>query len=375
MSAEAIEQALAASWQRTGIPGLVAMVRHGDGETQTVSLGQRSVDASPEMTGDTVFWIASFTKLVTSVVALQLVDEGRLSLDLPVADLRPDFPDLPILAGLDDGGRPRLKPAEDAPTIRHLLTHTSGLGYAFTDPVLRRYALQKGFGPERSHLLPRRFAAGEGWLYGASTDWLGAVIEAVCGEALDQVFQRRVCKPLGMADTTCVRTADLLARAAAVHARSPDGSCAVIDFALPPPPNFNIGGGALYSTAPDFMRLLSALLDGEILSDASRAALFENQVGDCDAGTIVSSDPALTRDFDPLPGAPKRWSLGLMINPEPVVGGRSAGSGAWAGLANCYYWIDPASRIAGVLMTQILPFADTEVLSLFATLERAVYAS
>jgi methyl acetate hydrolase len=375
VSAEAIEQALAASWQRTGVPGLVAMIRHGGGETQTVSLGRRSVDNPAQMSADTVFWIASFTKLVTSVVALQLIEEGRLSLDQPVADLRPDLASLPVLAGFDDDGHPRLRPAGDTPTIRHLLTHTSGLGYAFMDPALRRYAAQEGFGPDRSHLLPRRFAAGGGWLYGVSTDWLGAVIETVCGEGLDQVFQRRVCKPLGMVDTICVRCADQLARAAAVHARTPEGSCVVIDFALPPPPNFNIGGGGLYSTAADFLRLLSALLDREILSDASRAALFENQVGDCEAGVIVSSDPALSRDYDPLPGAPKRWSLGLLINPEPVVGGRSAGSGAWAGLANCYYWIDPASRIAGVLMTQILPFADPEVLSLFATLERAAYAS
>ena len=375
MSAESVEQSLAKAWRETSIPGVVAMVRFADGKTVSVNEGRLSIDDPAEMSDDTVFWIASFTKLVTSVVALQLVDEGSLSLDQPVADLRPDFADLPILAGFDDNDRPQLTPAEDAPTIRHLLTHTSGLGYAFMDPVLRQYAEREGFGPGRTHLLPRRFSAGEGWLYGASTDWLGAVIEAVCGEGLDQVFQTRVCGPLGMADTTCVRSPAQLARAATVHARTPGGSCAVIDFNLPPPPNFSIGGGALYSTAPDFMRLLSALLEGEILSDASRAGLFENQVGDLDAGVLVSSDPLLTRDFDPLPGAPKRWSHGMMISPEPVAGGRSGGSGAWAGLANCYYWVDPEARIAGILMTQILPFADPEALNLFTTLERTAYAA
>lgn len=370
-----IEQALAESWEKTAIPGFVATVRSSQGVSTVFTRGRRSVAAADAMTAETVFWIASFTKLVTSTVALQLVDDGLLSLDQTIASLRPEFADLPILSGFDSAGRPVLEEVSDAPTLRHLLTHTSGLGYAFMDADLARYVEQQGIGPDRAHLLPRRFRAGEGWLYGASTDWLGAVIETVCNESLDKVFQQRVTGPLGMADTTCVRSPNQLGRAAAVHARSPDGSCVVINFAMPPPPHFNIGGGALYSTATDFMRLLTALIDGEILSDASRADLFENQVGDLDAGTIVSSNLALTRDYNPLPGNQKRWGLGLMINTSPVLGARSAGSGAWAGLANCYYWLDPTARIAGVLMTQILPFADPEVLNLFATLERAAYAS
>jgi CubicO group peptidase (beta-lactamase class C family) len=369
-----IDHALESAWVATNVPGFVAAVRAPDRSVSVCARGVRSVAAPEVMTPDTVFWIASFTKLVTSVVALQLVDEGKLALNQPIADLRPDFADLPILTGFDADGRPQLEPAGDAPTIRHLLTHTSGLGYAFADQDLARYAGQEGVGMDRGHLLPRRFRAGEGWLYGVSTDWLGAVIEAVCGEGLDKVFQQRVCGPLGMADTTCARNPDQLGRAAAVHVRLEDGSCAPIDFGMPPPPHFNIGGGALYSTAPDYLRLLGALLDGEILSEASRASLFQNHVGGFKAGVMVSSNPTLSRDFDPLPGRPKQWSLGLLVNPEPVAGGRSAVSGAWAGLANCYYWLDPVARRAGLLMTQILPFADPEVLGLFGTLERAAYA-
>lgn len=369
-----LDQALESSWATSTIPGFVAAVRAPDRAVSVCARGLRSIAASEAMTPDTVFWIASFTKLVTSIVALQLIDEGRLSLDQSVASFRPDFADLPILTGFDVEGRPRLEAANDAPTVRHLLTHTSGLGYDFTDPDLARYAESQGVGSDRGHLLPRRFRAGRAWLYGTSTDWLGAVIEAVCGEDLDQVFQGRVCGPLGMVDTTCVRSPGQLDRSAAVHARLPDGSCAAIDFGMPAPPHFNIGGGALYSTAPDYLRLLGALLDGEVLSEASRASLFENQVGDLDAGVLISSNAALARDYDPLPGPSKDWSLGLLVNPEPGPNGRSVGSGAWAGLANGYYWLDPAAKIAGVLMTQILPFADPEVLGLFAALERAAYA-
>jgi CubicO group peptidase (beta-lactamase class C family) len=325
------------------------------------------------MTADTLFWIASFTKLVTSIAALQLAEAGELALDQSVASILPDFAELPILDGFDDAGAPRLRPAADAPTVRHLLTHTSGLGYPFMDAELARYAELEGIGLDGARRLPRRFAAGARWHYGVSTDWLGAVVEAVAGETLDVVVSRAITGPLSMTDTTFAPGPAQKARAAAVHARLPDGGLVPIDFPLPPPPNFSMGGGGLYSTAGDYLRLLTALLEGKILNAASREALLANQVGDLQCSVIESSNPVLTNDFEPMPGAPKRWGLGLLINPERGPDGRAAGSGAWAGLANCYYWLDPANGVAGVLLTQILPFADERALRLFSTFERAVY--
>jgi CubicO group peptidase (beta-lactamase class C family) len=350
------------------------MATLADGQQYLGAFGRRHAEKPAPMTTDTVFWIASFTKLVTSVVALQLVEEGVISLDQPVASVRPDFAELGILDGFDAAGAPRVRQARDTPTIRHLLTHTSGLGYAFMDVDLARYAELKHMPPGSGHLLPRRFEAGARWQYGASTDWLGVVIEGVCGQGLDAVFQRRIFDRLGMTDTTFVPDAAQKARSAAMHARLPDGDAAPIDFALAPPPNPNLGGGGLYSTAPDFMRLLRALLDGTILGDWSRAALFENQVGDLEAGVLASSMPSFTNPYDPIPGCPKRWSLGMLINPQAGPAGRAAGSAAWAGLANCYYWMDPSRGLAGVLMAQVLPFADRKVLGLFSAFERAVYA-
>ncbi len=368
-----VEAALAAAEGEGLVPGFVATLRRG-GETMVFAHGRRSLTDPAPMTPDTVFWIASCTKLVTSIVALQLIEEGVLELDQPVASLRPDFADLPILDGFDAAGEPVLRPAPDTPTIRHLLTHTSGLGYLFMDADLARYAQQAGVDSADAHLLPRRFEAGERWLYGASTDWLGAVIEAATGETLDEVFQRRVLDPLGMTDTVFAVGPAHAARQASMHARLPDGGLAPMVFAMPPPPYFSMGGGGVYSTAADFMALLCALLDGTLLGEASRAALFTNQIGELEAGVIVSSVAQFTNDFDPLPGHAKRWSLGLLLNAHDVPGARSGGSGAWAGLGNCYYWIDPASGVAGLLLCQVLPFADERALRLFSIFERAAYA-
>jgi len=373
MSLEAVSTALSTAPEASRVAGYVATARLGDRETLAVH-GRRSISGAAPMTADTVFWVASMTKLVTSIAALQLVDDGALDLDRPVADLRPDFAELPILDGFDDAGAPRLRAATDAPTVRHLLTHTSGLGYQFMDAELARYGETTGSGFEQGHLLPRRFEAGARWLYGSSTDWLGAVVEAVAGEGLDAVFERRILRPLGMTDTTFAPRPDQQARKAGMHARLPDGALAATEFAMPPPPYFSMGGGGLYSTAPDYMKLLTAILEGAILTPVARASLFANQVGDLDCGVLISSNAAFTNDFDPMPGEPKRWSLGLLHNPLPGPDGRSAGSAAWAGLGNCYYWLDPTRQAAGILLTQILPFADPDVLALFSTLERAVYA-
>ena len=369
-----IGPALSAAAASRPVPGFVAMASGPGGAEYLAAFGVRTIAGPEAMTADTIFWIASCTKLVTSVVALQLIEAGRLSLDQPVDELLPDFADLPILDGHDADGKAQLRAARDRPTVRHLFTHTSGLGYAFMDHDLARHAAETGVGPGNAHLLPRRFEAGSRWLYGASTDWLGAVVEAVTGEGLDRVFQRQVFAPLGMVDTTCVLSDAQRPRAAAMHARLPDGGVVAIDFALPPPPHPSIGGGGLYSTAGDYMRLLRALLDGAILGDASRAALFANQVGDLRAGVLISSNPAMTNDFDLMPGTVTGWSLGLLLNTSTGPDGRAAGSGGWAGVANCYYWMDPAGGVAAILLAQVLPFADAKVLNLLSTFERAVYA-
>ena len=187
MSFKALDKALGEAAAANIVPGFVAMATFGDGREYLRAFGQRSAADPAPMMADTLFWIASFTKLVTTVAALQLVDEGRLDLDRTVASILPDFADLPILEGHDADGKAIVRAATDAPTVRHLLTHTSGLGYTFMDADLAKYAEDNGIGPAEARKLPRRFEAGARWHYGVGIDWAGAVIEAITGKGLDAV--------------------------------------------------------------------------------------------------------------------------------------------------------------------------------------------
>jgi CubicO group peptidase (beta-lactamase class C family) len=265
-------------------------------------------------------------------------------------------------------------------SVRHLLTHTAGFGYVFMSEDLARYAELKGLGFADAMAIPRLFEAGERWEYGINTDIVGQVVEQVSGQGLDTYLKQHVFDPLGMADTTFAPSPDQEGRRAAMHMRLPDGGLAPFDFPLPPPPNPMLGGGGLYSTAGDYLGFLKALLDGgvgangRILSAKSVATLTENHVGDLECGNMGSSNPMLTHPHTPMPGVAKRWSLGLLLNQTRGPEGRGAGSGAWAGLSNCYYWMDPAAGVAGVILMQFLPFADPRALETFAAFERAVYA-
>jgi CubicO group peptidase (beta-lactamase class C family) len=182
-----------------------------------------------------------------------------------------------------------------------------------------------------------------------------------------------------MHNTAFNLTASQRAREAGVHRRQPDGSL------KPEPPEKPVvtkvfsGGGGIYSTALDYLTLLQALLNGgslrgaNILRPETVALMSQNQIGDLEAGIMRTTNPALSSDVDFFPGVRKRWSFGHMITLDPVKDGRKAGSLTWAGLLNTYYWIDPASGIAGVVMMQVLPFADERALKVYRQFERGVY--
>jgi methyl acetate hydrolase len=380
MSVEAINSALRAAEAAGAAPGFVAAARLPDGGDYYGAFGGRGLGDGEPMSLDTLFWIASMTKVITSIAALQLVEQGRLALDQDAGALLPAVAEAPILEGFDADGAPILRAARAPVTVRHLLTHTSGFGYPFMSPELARYAAHAGAPLSQPLAMPRLFEAGERWRYGVSTDFVGQIVEAVTGEGLDAYLKRAVFEVLGMDDTTFALSPDQARRQAKMHARRPDGGLAPMAFAPPPPPNPMLGGGGLYSTAGDYLALLKALLNGgagprgRILGPDSMALLSTNQVGDLDCGVLTSSVASLTNDYAPMPGVPKRWSLGMMINDAPGPDGRGAGSLAWAGLSNSYYWLDPAVGTAGVILMQILPFADARALDLASAFERAVYA-
>ena len=378
MSAKARIEAALAQAVAGGLPGVVAAARLPDGQVVEAAAGVRGLDNAAAMTPDTVFWIASFTKAITTAAALQLVEEGRLDLDAPVGERLPTLAAPKLLKGFDSDGRPVLEAAREPITLRRLLAHTSGLGYEFCSDELTRYVAAMGpyprdVGPDA----PLLFEPGSGWTYGISTDWTGQLIEAVTGEGLDSYLQRRIFAPLGMAETSFSPSQAQRARRASMHARGADGALSPMAFEMPPPPHFGMGGGGLYSTAADYLKFLDAILagGGPILSAASVAAMAASEWEGEEVGVLPAANPALCAGFDPLPGKIKRWGLGFLINPAPGPAGRSAGSLAWAGLGNCYYWADPATGVAGVFLAQHFPFADPAALEAFGAFERAVYGA
>ncbi|MDR3513802.1 MAG: serine hydrolase [Caulobacteraceae bacterium] len=377
MASEAIDRVLGTATKTGVAPGAVAAAVLPGGGEYGGAFGARGVDDPAAMTADTMFWIASMTKVLTSIAALQLIEQGALSPDQPAAAIVPSIGEAPILEGFDADGAPRLRAATRPVSVRHLLTHTAGFGYPFMSPELARYAAHVGADLTQALSLPRLFEAGDGWLYGVSTDFVGQIVEQVSGLGLDAYLQRHVFTPLGMAETTFELSPAQAARKAAMHARTPDGGLAPMPFAPPPPPNPMLGGGGLWSTAGDYLTLLKALLGGgaPILGPEAMALLTTNQVGDLACGKLVASIPMFTNDFEPAPGQAKRWTLGLMRNEEAGPDGRGAGSLSWAGLSNCYYWLDPAAGAAGVMLMQLLPFADRRAMDTFSAFERAVYAA
>jgi methyl acetate hydrolase len=367
------------------VPGVVAMAATDGGIIYEGAFGSRHLGQGPAMSYDTVFRIASMVKVVTSVAAMQLVEQGKISLDAPAPAIDPALSSPQVLIGFDAANTPQLRPPTQPITLRHLLTHTAGFTYRLWDVNARRYANAVDRLPARERaLLPRTplmFDPGTRWQYGTNIDWVGRIVEAVSGERLDVYFRKHILGPLGMTDTGFVISPAQRARRANAHLRKPDGSLVPQPLEAPSTPKTFSGGGSLYSTAPDYLTLIRMMLQGgqfdgvQILRPETVALMGENQIGNIDAGILKTTNPALSNDVDFFPRIPLRWGLGHMINMEPGPDGRSAGSLTWAGLLNTYYWIDPTKRVAAVFMTQVLPFADRPVLSLYRQFERGIYGA
>jgi CubicO group peptidase (beta-lactamase class C family) len=380
-----VDEVLRGAAEAREVPGVVAMAASDQGPIYEGAFGVRDLGCPKAMTLDTVCRIYSMTKAVTSVAAMQLVEEGRLSLDAPVPDIDPALAAPQVLEGFDAAGAPLLRPAKRPITLRQLLTHTAGFTYEFWNADTLRYVKATGMpsmatGKRAALRLPLVFEPGEKWEYGINIDWVGRIIEEVAGKSLDAVLRERILAPLGMGDTGFVPSPDQHARHASVHQRQADGSLAAQPLSAPAIPEFYSGGGGLRSTAGDYLTFLQMLLhegrlgNVRILAPDTVALMNRNHIGDLPAGIMRSCIPEVSNDVDLFPGAKIRWGLGYMLNLEPGPNGRSAGTVSWAGLANSYYWLDPVRRIAGVMLTQILPFADPAALQLYGRFERGVYA-
>ncbi|HEX4173390.1 MAG TPA: serine hydrolase domain-containing protein [Acetobacteraceae bacterium] len=384
MAGNEIDQPLRAAVADGRVPGVVALAADRNGTFYQSAFGRRSLAEDTPMTLDTVFRIASMTKAVTGVAAMQCVERGLLSLDQPAGEIMPALAEPRVLDGFDAGGQPILRPARRKITLRMLLTHTAGFVYPVWNASFNRYLETTGTPIIQSGKLaalnaPLGFQPGERWEYGINIDWAGRMVETVSGQDLDTYMRANIFVPLGMHDTGFVPTAEQYSRSVPTHARKPDGSLEPVPRTPPARPEFFGGGGGLSSTGPDYLAFLRMLLNGgslkgaQVLQPDTVAMMLQNHIGDLLVTRMASSQPAMSNDVELFPGMAKKWGLTWLINTEDVPGRRSAGSVAWAGLFNTYYWLDPKQQVAGVILTQILPFADPTVLHLLDEFETAVY--
>ncbi len=384
MARDEIDGVLRAAVSTGSVPGVVALAADRGGVVYQGAFGSRGEATGSPMTPDTVFRIASMTKPVTGVAAMQCVERGMLALDQPAGEIMPELAEPRVLEGFGADGQPILRPARRKITLRMLLTHTAGFVYHVWNAQLGRYVEATGFPTIMSGKLaalnaPLAFDPGERWEYGINIDWAGRMVESVSGQDLDTFMRENIFAPLGMHDTGFMPNAEQFARSAQVHARKPDGSLEPVPQTPPVKSEFFAGGGGLVSTGPDYLAFLRMLLNNGAL-DAARilrpetvALMAQNHIGDLNVQKLISASPDTSNDAEFFPGMTKKWGLSWLINTEDVPGRRSAGSLAWAGLFNTYYWLDPKRQVTGVILTQILPFADATVLQLLDDFETAVY--
>ena len=380
-----IDQAFRRAVEMQDVPGAVAMAAHDRDVLYQGAFGKRTLPDGADMTLDTVFWIASMTKALTAAAAMQLVEQGKLALEQSLGQVIPALAAPQVLEGFDATGAPRLRPAKRPVTLRHLLTHTAGFSYDIWNANIGKYmeyASVPGIITCQNAALqtPLVCDPGEAWEYGINIDWVGKVVETVSGTSLEVYLRDHIFTPLGMRDTGFTMRAEQRSRLAGMHARTPTG-LQPIPFEMPQEPEFFMGGGGLFSTAADYVAFMQMLLQGgrgngaQVLKPETVALMSRNHIGELSVGTLKTVQPEVSNDANLFPGMVQKWGLSFLINTEPSPNGRSAGSLAWAGLGNTYFWIDPARRVCGVILTQILPFADAKVLELFAQLERGAYAA
>ena len=372
----AISQVAAAATDRGDVPGVVTMIVNRDGILYEGAAGKQDVARGVAMPQDAIFRIASMTKPVTSVAIMMLVDAGKVKLDDPVSKYLPEFKGRPVIAQFNEADATyTTRPAKREITIRHLMTHSSGLGYAFTNPTIKKIVdTTKKNEPELALL----YDPGEKWTYSASTRVLGWVVEKVSGQTLDVYLQKQIFEPLKMIDTAHVVPADKVSRVVTVHSRK---GGKLTEAPNDPKQESPIrGDGGLYSTARDYSQFVRMLLNGgtlngaKILSPKAVQMMSAMPAGGPVMQTQPDANPDRTRPF-PIGAGKDKFGLGFQVSAaDPQYAKfRSPGSLAWGGINNTHFWIDPKKQIAGIVMMQVLPFYDEASVGVLRGIEEQVY--
>ncbi|OIW30087.1 putative D-aminoacylase, partial [Coniochaeta ligniaria NRRL 30616] len=375
------------------------------GATHYKTFGTKSLDPnSPSfdepLSVDTCMWFASCAKLMTAIAALQCVERGLLSLDDDISTVLPEWKEREILRGFDETtGEPILNKTEGKISLRMLLTHSSGLGYAMIDPDFAKYIkyrVQRGLKIRSEWLcpdetVPLMFEPGTDWRYGIGTDWAGRMIERVTGLSLGGFMDQNIWQPLGMTSTSfrLAERPDIRALKADMSQRGAD------DTLQPSPVPFfpedaptDHGGAGVFTCTRDFIKVLAACVDGDpkLLTPASWDLLCEPSLPAASAAKFQEMRTAMYAAADAAAEAagssrmaipaPARlsWALGGMLALEDVPGGRRAGSISWGGLPNLSWVVDRASGVALFYASQLLPPGDKLTAQVVRLLEGEVYS-
>ena len=360
----------------SGIPGFVAFAADRNGVLYHGAFGTADIATKRAMTEDAMFRIASMTKPIASLALMQLIEQGRFTLDDPVEKYLPEFRDLKVFESFDHAtGEYRLRPARKSVTVRHLLTHTSGIAYNFVSPIVRDFKPKDG---ETYPVGPLLFDPGECWHYGTSTDWVGRLVEVASGQSLDAYFREHIFAPLKMADTHYSIPPDKHARLVATHHR--EGGSMVKDATqLPVTLRTTPGSTGLTSTGADYTRFLRMVLNGgtldgvRLVSAETIADMSRNHIGGLNCSALKTAMPERSNDFSFIADGKDKWGLGFLIAAADRAGGPSAGSLSWGGLFNTYFWIDRTKGVTGTILMQFLPFADGNALAVYDNFKRGVY--
>ena len=370
-----IDETLKGGIERRKIPCVTAMVADSHRVLYRGAFGTRDAASGTPVKIDSIFSIASMTKAITSFAAVQLVEAKKVSLDEPAEKYLAELSGRQVLDGFAADGHAKLRAPSKPVTLRNLLTHTSGLCYDLWEPEMVKWRASPGVTPATP--APLMFEPGSRWQYGQGIDLAGRLIETISGLSLEDYFQKHILVPLRMEDTSFLVPPAKFERLVTSYRRQPDGVLTQNERRQPSAPAAYNGGGGLFSTAPDYIRFAQAILQngaGLVKRDTFKL-LATNQIGKLRAGFMKSTTPGVSSDVDIHPGEVDHHTLGFVINPKPHTAGRAAGSLAWAGINNTFYWIDTARNRCAVIMMQFQPFVDREAVGLLEEFERAVYSA
>jgi methyl acetate hydrolase len=359
--------------KNSDLPAVVALAINKKGQRLTYTYGKAVWTEDQKVTTKHIFRIYSMTKVVTSIAAMQLVEKGLIGLDDDLSSLMPEMASIPILSS------GQLSQAKNPITLRHLLTHTSGFGYIYTDKELDNFDTINW----RYKDLPRRFESGTQFLYGNSIDWVGRIVEKVTKMDLEAYFRKNITGPLGMSRTWFNVPDSLKSFIVSRGKRGDDGKQPLVELPDRIPTNVVTeysGGAGLFSTPEDYTKLLQCLLNGgksgkvQILKKKTIREMAENQIGNIIINVADAYFQPLCCDLKGLLSTTSKWGLAWAIDNEDKPYGRSAGTVFWGGSLNTYFYIDFKSGIAASIYTQHFPFNHPETTNLFERFSEIIYS-